>query len=190
MHHFDNIIFILENLIEIHEKKSWFNKKPMTLYHGSPNNFTSFDINKSGSTNDYGMYGKGVYLTPEKDAAKSFGGEKGSLHTVRTTLKNPLHILSRKHLNKTMKNFHSETGYKDNKINNKPTQEYSEKFSNYLQSKGYDGIIDHRHGRGTKPVKDSKTGETKERNTKWHQVVSFNPNKQTKIVGTKNYNLH
>lgn len=43
----------------------------MPMYHGTTDNFESFDIDRAGK-NDSGWYGKGVYLTPDPDTASAY----------------------------------------------------------------------------------------------------------------------
>ena len=49
------------------------NGEPMVMYHGSPNKFTIFDINKFGKT-DPGTFGKGFYFTSIENRAARYGG--------------------------------------------------------------------------------------------------------------------
>ena len=56
---------------------------PKVMYHGSPNDFTVFDIKKARSS---GLYGKGFYFT---DSA-SHGGTYGKLYEVYLSIQNPL----------------------------------------------------------------------------------------------------
>ena len=45
------------------------------LYHGTDAEFDAFDLSKAGK-NDWGWYGEGVYLTPDKSYATKFGTPK------------------------------------------------------------------------------------------------------------------
>lgn len=48
------------------------NGNPLVMYHGSPNKFTTFDIDKFGRT-DLGSFGKGFYFTSVESRAKRYG---------------------------------------------------------------------------------------------------------------------
>jgi predicted nucleotidyltransferase len=48
------------------------NGEPMVVYHGSPEQFTEFDMSKFGKT-DQGTYGKAFYFTSIKDRASHYG---------------------------------------------------------------------------------------------------------------------
>lgn len=49
------------------------NGEPMLVYHGSPNEFRSFDPDMIGSTTDFGFYGKGFYFSPKETYAQGYG---------------------------------------------------------------------------------------------------------------------
>lgn len=60
--------------------------KPLDLYHGTPGEpFEAFDDKKIGQRYA-GFYGRGHYLTPERDNAEEYGNVMGPLHAA---LKNP-----------------------------------------------------------------------------------------------------
>lgn len=46
--------------------------EPLVLYHGARQKFDAFDMSWFGQTDD-GFYGRGFYLTPERDYAEEFG---------------------------------------------------------------------------------------------------------------------
>lgn len=56
---------------------------PKVMYHGSPNDFTVFDIKKAKSS---GLYGKGFYFTN----STSHGGTYGKLYEAYLSIQNPL----------------------------------------------------------------------------------------------------
>lgn len=56
---------------------------PKVMYHGSPNDFTAFDIKKAKSS---GLYGKGFYFTD----SESHGGTYGKLYEVYLSIQHPL----------------------------------------------------------------------------------------------------
>ena len=82
---------IRENQAATPEFKEWFGDSkivnpdgtPKVMYHGSPNEFTVFDIKKAKSS---GLYGKGFYFTN----SASHGGTYGKLYEVYLSIQNPL----------------------------------------------------------------------------------------------------
>jgi hypothetical protein len=64
---------------ETPEFKRWFgeskvvdeNGKPLTVYHGTDRDFQAFDPTKAGRR-DSGWYGKGIYLTADKEGASTY----------------------------------------------------------------------------------------------------------------------
>ena len=48
------------------------NREPRVVYHGTSNDFYTFDINKLGSaTGNKGWYGAGFYFTPDEKSARA-----------------------------------------------------------------------------------------------------------------------
>lgn len=64
--------------------------KPMELWHGTtqPEEFEAFDDAKLGRR-DAGFYGRGHYLTPEKDTADEYGEDGTVIGPLHAALKNP-----------------------------------------------------------------------------------------------------
>lgn len=48
------------------------NGEPMVVYHGTPNDWTVFDTNKTGSITDDGYYGRGLYLSSLENKAREY----------------------------------------------------------------------------------------------------------------------
>ena len=73
------------------EFRNWFKDSkivnsdgtPKVMYHGSPNDFTAFDIKKAKAS---GLYGKGFYFTD----SQSHGGTYGKLYEVYLSIQHPL----------------------------------------------------------------------------------------------------
>jgi hypothetical protein len=79
----------------IHEDLQNEDGTPKELWHGTPSEpFSEFKDEKLGSTRDYGFYGRGHYLTPDRENAEEYttneyekpGAVMGPLHAA---LKNP-----------------------------------------------------------------------------------------------------
>ena len=54
------------------------NGEPLVVYHGTKSSFNSFDNRKKGR-NDYGLRGKGFYMSPRISTAKAYGEEVKAL---------------------------------------------------------------------------------------------------------------
>lgn len=71
----------------------------MVLYHGTPHNFTVFDLSRSGENYDgWSEYGEGIYLTPDKKAAQYYADNAGlgkdtNLMELYANVKNPFNTL-------------------------------------------------------------------------------------------------
>jgi len=128
----------------------------LTLYHGTKQKFTEFDIGKLGSANfNKGFYGEGFYFTQSKDIAKDYANDKTSkggearLISVYLDIKNPFIItntmditilerLAGKELSQVSKDI-----YKNNpKVNITWLIALNSKaFTDNLKKQGYDGVI-------------------------------------------------
>ena len=89
---------------ETPEFKNWFGEskvvdadgKPLTVYHGTDADFTSFKQAKEG------YFGKGIYLTPNPDTASGYAassaggdtrGEGGNVMPLYASIKNPMSVV-------------------------------------------------------------------------------------------------
>lgn len=75
---------------DIHELLRSESGAPLDLYHGTtqPEEFEAFDDAKLGRR-DAGFYGRGHYLTPEKDTADEYGEDGTVIGPLHAALKNP-----------------------------------------------------------------------------------------------------
>jgi hypothetical protein len=123
-------------------------------YHGTNKDFDNFNLEFSGTSNDPGDYGKGIYFDTDKEWARSYGKR---LITAELLINNPYYI-----------NFNFYSQYKKentNKVNNPELLKFIEslglenlkgKYDTFLsltrsvgaskitklaQNKGYDSII-------------------------------------------------
>ena len=70
-----------ESLFDDYETNVTDNKLEETLYHGSPNtNISKLQIGIKDTNGD--QYGRGIYLTMNKDEAKQYAGTDGRVYTV------------------------------------------------------------------------------------------------------------
>ena len=65
-----------ENKEEYDKKKLGIKNNDLTLYHGSPNYFTNFDISKENTGAGHQNFGHGVYLSSSKNVSKHYKSEK------------------------------------------------------------------------------------------------------------------
>lgn len=65
-------------------------KKKILAYHGTPHDFDKFKLKKSGSQNNAGDFGKGLYFSTDKDVAKTYANDSGGfVLTVELFVENP-----------------------------------------------------------------------------------------------------
>lgn len=62
----------------------------VTLYHGTPNNFTQFNYDYIGSNGT--ALGKGFYLTDDKKIAESYAGKNGNIMELYANIEKPLSL--------------------------------------------------------------------------------------------------
>lgn len=153
--------------------------RPLVVYHGTDAEFDTFDLSKFGQT-DSGTKGKGIYLTQRKKYAKIYGNRIMPLYAKTS---NPF-LLSNKTIRDTVFDLYK---YMDlpvpydiqtnddayDKIYN-----YTEEFTKYLQSKGFDGVIDVRM---SEKFSEEKGFEDVD---KFGEIVVFEPN-QIKSVDNR-----
>ena len=120
-------IKLFENYINKHFLE-WFNEsemtdrdnKPIVFYHGTHNEFETFDINKIGSSTDPGWLGKGFYFYTDTHEASQYGK------------------VSKYHLK--IKNTYYATDEDNEKLLQLNNIEASTDFSENLITQGYDGV--------------------------------------------------
>jgi predicted GNAT family acetyltransferase len=111
-------------------------KKGIKAYHGTPNKFNRFDLDKIGSTSDSGMFGKGFYFTEDQALAETYAKKDGRVIEAELNLKNPYIINSQDDI----PNIDVPRNTKEDLKN--ADKNYSRLFTEKLQSQGYDGVID------------------------------------------------
>lgn len=106
---------------------------PLVVYHGSNENFDTFNIDNFG-INDSGWLGMGFYFSDKKETASNYT-DTNNIKEVYLSLNNPFVINSSEYSYSYFQNLRKELGIKSNYGNN------SEEFTNYLKEKGYDSVI-------------------------------------------------
>ena len=127
----------------------------MVLYHGTPHDFTVFDISRSGENYDgWSEYGKGIYLTPSQKSAQYYAdnagyGKNTNLMEVYADVRNPFNTLEavdfdisdlaeKYELTEFDVNFFKGAGYRLIDF----LKTHNEDVRSYLTEKGFDGIWD------------------------------------------------
>ena len=158
--------------VDTPEFKKWFgdskvvdsNGKPLVVYHGTKSDFNEFDLNKTGSNNDSGMWGKGFYFSPLKSFSKHYGG---NIKKVYLNIQNPFIVTQgmqslRKIVSKDLSEKLSSPTW-DN------PEEISKEIRKELLSLGYDGVFQYENGNPDK----------------FTQIVAFYPNQIKSATGNK-----
>lgn len=95
---------------------------PRTMYHGTPNEFTVFDIKKAKSS---GTLGKGFYFTNSKSHASTYE-QAGNLYEVYLDIKNPLNANTKTSRQEMRKFLEAVSSNEDYSIENYGTYDIDE----------------------------------------------------------------
>ena len=160
---------------------------PMELWHGTPSEpFNEFKDAKLGSTRDYGFYGRGHYLTPDRENAEEYttneyekpGSVMGPLHAA---LKNPyIWDASDKGAHSTLRDLQS-MGIMKGQDKLEPWDNlqghHIRPFMSEMQKRGHDGVIVRTNDyTGEKPHRVSEVVVFKPSAIKHKDAKSFDPN--------------
>jgi len=153
---------------------------PMDLWHGTPvdGGFDRFDDAKLGSR-DAGFYGRGHYLTPDRDGAQEYAENRGTEGTVmgplHAALKNPYvwDVSDESKAHSTLRDLQSMdimTG--EGKLDpwDNLQRHHINRFMQHMQQRGHDGVIYKTH-RGPQEIVVFKPSAIKHKDAK-----SFDPN--------------
>ncbi len=131
------------------------NGDPLVVYHGTRGNFDTFDIGKYGKT-DGGWYGRGFYFAPSAKDASMYASVQGTdganVMPVFLSIKNPYRVdtsggiaigAMRDQFRKQFgqKAFDAVAGTEGN-----TNTRFSQNVSDWLSTRGYDGVIVTRDG--------------------------------------------
>jgi len=134
--------------------KEWFGDSkvvdeqgnPLVVYHGTNKDFKEFSLDKAGSNNDPGMWGKGFYFSPDKKMSEVYGG---NVKRYYLSIKNPFIVKKgRSSLSKELRDIDIST------------LEGASELRDKLIEMGHDGVMHYESG------EKEKLG----------QVIAFNPN--------------
>lgn len=125
--------------IDTPEFSNWFGDskvvdsagKPLVVYHGTQEDFTSFDPNRTGSATDDGDFGAGFYFTTNQEVASAYAGEQAGSNVVPVVLsmQNPLVVKSMTEID--LPGFWGAREAGD-----------SQRAAQAIQAAGYDGVIE------------------------------------------------
>lgn len=164
----------------IHEDLQDEQGNPKELWHGTPSEpFEEFKDAKLGSTRDYGFYGRGHYLTPDRENAEEYttneyekpGAVMGPLHAA---LKNPyVWDASEQGSHRTLRDLQS-MGIMKGQARLEPWDNlqghHIRPFMDEMQKRGHDGVV-MKTGRGVQEVVVFKPTAIKHRDAE-----RFDPN--------------
>lgn len=105
------------------------NGEPLVVWHRTPNNFTSFDVEKIGSSTDWGAFGMGFYFSADPEQYRMYGQNKLA---VFLNAKNPLRLTADNAYEIKAPFFGSDYSW---------DKESSEKFTERVKSSGYDSVV-------------------------------------------------
>ena len=145
----------------IHEDLQDEQGNPLELWHGTPSEpFEEFKDAKLGSTRDYGFYGRGHYLTPDRENAEEYttneyekpGTVMGPLHAA---LKNPyIWDASEQGSHRTLRDLQS-MGIMKGQARLEPWDNlqghHVRPFMDEMQKRGHDGVV-MKTGRGVQEI--------------------------------------
>jgi hypothetical protein len=171
----------------IHEDLQDEQGNPLELWHGTPSEpFSEFKDEKLGSTRDYGFYGRGHYLTPDRENAEEYttneyekpGAVMGPLHAA---LKNPyVWDASEQGAHRTLRDLQS-MGIMKGQDRLEPwdnlQSHHIRPFMAEMQKRGHDGVVvrtnDYHEG---KPHRVSEIVVFKPSAIKHKDAAVFDPN--------------
>lgn len=122
------------------------NGNPKIFYHGTNNDFRSFDNKKIGSNTDNGLRGRGFYFTNFLKSGQSYGS---NILEVYLKMEKPLDLLSFNSLDEIIELLDIDPSIIHERGRGKPypfhsisiITAYSGVFSDNVKEKGFDGII-------------------------------------------------
>ena len=171
----------------IHEDLQDEQGNTLELWHGTPGEgFSEFKDEKLGSTRDYGFYGRGHYLTPDRENAEEYttneyekpGAVMGPLHAA---LKNPyVWDASEQGAHRTLRDLQS-MGIMKGQDRLEPwdnlQSHHIRPFMAEMQKRGHDGVVvrtnDYHEG---KPHRVSEIVVFKPTAIKHKDAAAFDPN--------------
>ena len=109
------------------------NGEPKVVFHRTPNKFTAFDVDKIGSSSDFGAFGRGFYFSPYKEQYRLYGKY---LISAFLNVRNPFNLNS-ENVYDTKMSF----GMSPEGIQRGWTRKVSAEFTQWLKDNGYDGVV-------------------------------------------------
>ena len=108
------------------------NGEPKVVYHRTPNKFTSFDVEKIGSSSDFGAFGNGFYFSPFVEQYRLYGKYKIAAYL---NARNPFNLNEENVYDTKMAFGMSPEGQRG------WTRTVSKEFTQWLKDNGYDAVV-------------------------------------------------
>lgn len=126
------------------------NGEPMVVYHGTPNQFNTFNRELIGSSTDRGIWGRGFYFTSNKAEAERYtkrGDATGEVKEVFLNIRKPLAIKAeqgdagKEYIQSLYRKHVTDEIFEDPRTTEAKLAEATQKVSDELVENGYDGVV-------------------------------------------------
>ena len=141
----------LKELLQINSSKVVdANGEPMVVYHGTPNQFNTFNRELIGSSTDRGIWGRGFYFTSNKAEAERYtkrGDVTGEVKEVFLNIRKPLAIKAeqddagKEYIQSLYRKYVTDEIFEDPRTTEAKLAEATQKVTDELVENGYDGVI-------------------------------------------------
>lgn len=144
---------ILQNIIFTSETSSKVvddNGVPKVVYHGTPNQFNTFNRELIGSSTDRGIWGRGFYFTSNKAEAERYtkrGDATGEVKEVFLNIRKPLAIKAeqgdagKEYIQGLYRKHVTDEIFEDPRTTDAKLAEATQKVTDELVENGYDGVV-------------------------------------------------
>ena len=126
------------------------NGEPMVVYHGTPNQFNTFNRELIGSSTDRGIWGRGFYFTSNKAEAERYtkrGDATGEVKEVFLNIRKPLAIKAeqgdagKEYIQSLYRKHVTDEIFEDPRTTDAKLAEATQKVTDELVDNGYDGVV-------------------------------------------------
>ena len=126
------------------------NGGPMVVYHGTPNQFNTFNRELIGSSTDRGIWGRGFYFTSNKAEAERYtkrGDATGKVKEVFLNIRKPLVIKAeqgdagKEYIQSLYRKHVTDEIFEDPRTTDAKLAEATQKVTDELVENGYDGVV-------------------------------------------------
>ena len=122
----------------------------MVVYHGTPNQFNTFNRELIGSSTDRGIWGRGFYFTSNKAEAERYtkrGDATGEVKEVFLNIRKPLAIKAeqgdagKEYIQSLYRKHVTDEIFEDPRTTDAKLAEATQKVTDELVENGYDGVV-------------------------------------------------